>query len=847
MVATDQRPKAAVKNTPRQRRHPIAPLGRFRAAAMIHHLARMAALLLALEPATALAQSIDQNLWGTDGTVTAIARSGNTLFIGGAFSWVGPSTGGVVRLSATSGLAIRPLPKVVGFVNAAIPDEHGGWYIGGAFSAVEGEPRSNLAHILADGSLARWAPGTDAVVYAMALEDSRLYVAGPFGNIAGKPHPYLAALDTRTGELIPWDAKPNGPVGPIEVKGEVVYVGGWFTSIGGQPRGYVAALSRWTAAATPWDPEADGAVWAFATKDEEIYMAGGFSHIGGQPRSYLAAVSRETATASAWNPDPTRPTPDPSNPMVATLAISRNTVYLVGGFSKIGGQARAAVAAVDAKSGAATSWNPNPSEGFGYPTAHALAISGDRIFVGGLFTNIGGKPRNNIAELDASSGAASPWDPYANNRVTLLVASGDEVLASGDFSGVGGQRRTNLAAINVSTGEVESWNPNPDGLVVYTLAVDHGSVYVGGDFRNVGGQPRVAIAALDTLTGAATAWSPNADEIVRAIVVSGGTVYAGGGFTHIGGRERNYLAAIDAKTGAVTDWNPNADTWVLALAVSGNTVYAGGFFEHVGGVVRGSLAAIDASTGVATNWNPNPDDVVLALAVLGNSVFAGGDFTTIGGQSRSCVASLDAVTGVANDWNPNPSGALQDPLPIVYALAASGNTVYIGGDFYSIGGRVRKCIAAVDAASGVVDDWDAGADNVVWSVAAGKNTVYAGGAFQSMKGLPCANLAAIKAVGLSSIALFERPPWFAATLGQSWPNPVRSRTAIRFAVPSSGPVTLCVYDVQGRKVATLLDHEVQPAGEHEAELRTGGWSAGCYFYRLDAGSFSATRKMLVAK
>jgi hypothetical protein len=84
-------------------------------------------------------------------------------------------------------------------------------------------------------------------------------------------------------------------------------------------------------------------------------------------------------------------------------------------------------------------------------------------------------------------------------------------------------------------------------------------------------------------------------------------------------------------------------------------------------------------------------------------------------------------------------------------------------------------------------------------------------------------------------------------LAQNFPNPARSITSIRFLLPMSEPVNLEVYDVQGRRVASLLDHELRPAGEQEVPVRTEGWSAGRYFYRLEAGGRSETRKMLVVK
>jgi hypothetical protein len=114
-----------------------------------------------------------------------------------------------------------------------------------------------------------------------------------------------------------------------------------------------------------------------------------------------------------------------------------NTVYAAGGgfqgsFTTIGGQPRNNIAALDATSGLATSWNPNANGG-----VSALAVSGNTVYAGvsfaGGFTTIGGQPRNNIAALDATSGLATSWNPNANDAVVTLVVSGNTVYAGGGF------------------------------------------------------------------------------------------------------------------------------------------------------------------------------------------------------------------------------------------------------------------------------------------------------------------------------------------------------------------------------------------------------------------------------
>ena len=99
-------------------------------------------------------------------------------------------------------------------------------------------------------------------------------------------------------------------------------------------------------------------------------------------------------------------------------------------------------------------------------------------------------------------------------------------------------------------------------------------------------------------------------------------------------------------------------------------------------------------------------------------------------------------------------------------------------------------------------------------------------------------------VGISSISS-QIPERY--TLHQNYPNPFNPSTKIRFEIPGSPEIVkLAVYDISGKEVARLVNEEL-PAGVYEYDFDGGNLSSGMYFYRLEAGSFVETRKMVLVK
>ena len=211
--------------------------------------------------------------------------------------------------------------------------------LGGAFGAVGGEPRFNVAAIEPDGTLAAWKPDATGSVHALELVGSTVYLGGRFANVAKQGGGFItrnraAAVDTTAGQATAWDPDVTGDdVRTLAVVGTTVYLGGEFTKIGTTSRNNAGAVDVQGGVDLGWSPEPiagiDG-VHAIEPAGSTIFIGGDFQTItnaagtGTAPRKFVAAVNAATGFDTGWDAT--------VNGRVLGLALSGSTLYMVGGF-----------------------------------------------------------------------------------------------------------------------------------------------------------------------------------------------------------------------------------------------------------------------------------------------------------------------------------------------------------------------------------------------------------------------------------------------------------------------------------------------------------------------------------
>src|SRR6202043_3200269 len=213
------------------------------------------------------------------------------------------------------------------------------------------------------------------------------------------------------------------------------------------------------------------------------------------------------------------------------------------------------------------------------------------ILAGGTFNSIGGQTRNGIARLDATTGSADSFNPNPSNFLfSIAVQTDGKILAGGAFTSIGGQTRNGIARLETDGRLDQTLNLSTVGSFVLATAVQpDGKILIGGFFSSVLGVTRNNIARLNTDGTLDAAFNPNANNVVRSIAVqTDGKILAGGDFTganSIGGQTRNFIARLDATTGAADSFDPNANANVQAIAVqTDGKILAGGDFTGVNGI-----------------------------------------------------------------------------------------------------------------------------------------------------------------------------------------------------------------------------------------------------------------------
>ena len=390
---------------------------------------------------------------------------------------------------------------------------------------------------------------------------------------------------------------------------------------------------------------------------------------------------------------------------------------------------------------------------------HAVVPDGEGgWYIGGQFERVGGVFQRNLARIRADGSLDPTFRPKINDGAVLAIQRfGDVVYAGGSFRWVTGQRHPHMVVVDSASGELDQARTIAPDAPVKAFAADQQRLYAGGEFTAVGDSIHFHLVAIDPLTGTPDPeWAARVDGHVNDLALQGGRLYVGGRFNRAGEATREYLAAFASDTGELDEaWRPlPPEDEVWALAATEDRLYVGGEFSHVGRfqfrVEHRYLTAYEAASGrVVMDWDSGIGDGFT------NRHRDRVDTLLVAGDRLYAAGWFLGVAGEPRDGLvalDKGTGTLvpewnPEPNGKVFALSGIGDRIYIGGQFSGINPVPRLNLAAFDVTTGRLDmAWHPDANDDVEVLLAANDRIYAGGRFTQIGGQPRAHLAAFDAV-----------------------------------------------------------------------------------------------------
>lgn len=429
----------------------------------------------------------------------------------------------------------------------------------------------------------------------------------------------------------------------------------------------------------------------------------------------------------------------------------------------------------------------------------SLLVVGSRVFAGldghGIFFS------DNNALTFSESNVGFP----SQAEISALVVSGNLLYAALETIAVG----RNSGGVYVSSDNGARWtmlgtSPNTNVLTgLFSFAV-RGSVMLAGDGGGVWRSADNGSTWVRANTGIPNI--VNNDDFKAIAFVGDNAVVAATGngflFSRDGGQSWN----------VPTSGNPSADTRALLVLPNGRV-----FGASANGIFR------SADTG--RTWTATPVTVsTWSLVFASNRVVAGLDLGALRiSTDEGATWTTAQVTGVSST---------------VRALAASGNVLFAAASegVFSSSNNGTSWTNVSTGLPGITP----------LAMVATNTTLFIGGRGGSALGSDRGRGVWQRPLTQLSVRQVstERPSDF--KLEQNYPNPFNPSTTISYQLPASSAVSLKVFDMLGREVATLVNAR-QDAGRYQVSFNAASLASGIYFYRLQAGAFTQTNKMMLVK
>ncbi len=493
----------------------------------------------------------------------------------------------------------------------------------------------------------------------------------------------------------------------VAVHGQQVFLGGTFTvEMAGLPNDTFVRVARWDGSS--WRRMGEGVdaeVHAFAVVGGDVYVGGEFTTAGDTPAAGLARWNGTAWSEVAGGVGSSRSWALVS---VRALACDGARLFVAGTFDTAGtgdgAIAAQGMAALDLATGRWETWDGGLWFGTDPGEGHALALLGDRLYVGGTFDRAGSVDAASLAAFDLVAGSWVGLGAGLRNgdfigTVDALAVdeTSETVYVGGRFTAAGGVEASGVATLRA--GEYGSlggftYYGDPGGANVVAVAHAGGRLYAAGTFTAVAGIEVEQWAVHD-----GTGWSVPAplDNGVAALAAHGEGVVVAGLFGHSGDVRVPHAGVWTGSRwqtfGQGLGHDPASSPHVYTLVATSTGVVAGGYFDQAGPMRAGSVAEwrdgawLDLAGGMQS---PHALGEVFAMLQVGGDLYATGQFETAGGVPAANIARWDGQR-----WSPLGAGI----QGIGYALTMLGGRLYVGGGFYLAGDVTAFNVASWDPAT----------------------------------------------------------------------------------------------------------------------------------------------------
>lgn len=303
--------------------------------------------------------------------------------------------------------------------------------IGGDFTFVNGLPRAYFAALsLSTGQVLPWSIVPDDPIVSLAFGGDTLFVAGRFDVVDGSPRRRLAAFDRISGALLPWNPNAGGTgfqqFRGIHVADDQVYAFGQFDNIGGIGRFNCAQFLLPSGALSPWEPIFDDEVRAVVTEGARVYATGDFEHVTGQEIEGACALDMNTGLVQPW-------LPTVFNTIYggpADCAVVGNEVFIAGPIAAgDGADHRIGVCGLGSVSANVTpTWSANTDP---YTYVHVVHPADGFLFIGGRMLTVSNEMHPFFAAIglpclsvDIASSVDATCPTGADGTASLVIAGG---------------------------------------------------------------------------------------------------------------------------------------------------------------------------------------------------------------------------------------------------------------------------------------------------------------------------------------------------------------------------------------------------------------------------------------